>query len=119
MTPNTQTSIGLSNSKPAPVDRAKQLATILLWGRGEASGAFVARELHRVLRALDADDRHGFQLYLATEFQTRQNGPAHGSGASSRRHHGGSRGRARAGRRSASAGAAAAHEHGAPAVPAR
>src|SRR3981189_1370581 len=69
MTPNTQTSIGLSNSKLAPVDRAKQLATILLSGRGEASGAQVARELHRVLRALDADDRHGFQRYLATEFQ--------------------------------------------------
>src|SRR5712672_3119767 len=69
MTPNTQTSIGLSNSKLAPVDRAKQLATILLSERGEASGAQVARELHHVLRALDADDRHGFQRYLATEFR--------------------------------------------------
>ena len=69
MTPNTQTSIGLSNSKLAPVDRAKQLATILLSERGEASGAQVARELHHVLRALDADDRHSFQRYLATEFQ--------------------------------------------------
>src|SRR6202162_234915 len=69
MTPNTQTSNGLSNSKPAPVDRAKQLATALLSERGEASGAQVARELHHVLRALDADDRHSFQRYLATEFQ--------------------------------------------------
>ena len=69
MTPNTQTSIGLSNSKLAPVDRAKQLATILLWGRGEASGAFVARELHQMLRLLDVSDRHSFQRYLATEFQ--------------------------------------------------
>jgi malonyl-CoA decarboxylase len=69
MTSNTQTSSGLSNAKLAPVDRAKQLAAILLSERGEASGAQVARELHHVLRALDADDRHGFQRYLATEFQ--------------------------------------------------
>ena len=69
MTPNTQPLSGLSNSKPAPVDRAKQLATILVSERGEASGTQVARELHRVLRTLDADDRHSFQRYLATEFQ--------------------------------------------------
>src|ERR1700748_2758423 len=69
MAPNTQTSSGLSSSKPAPVDRAKQLAATLLSERGEASGAQVARELHHVLRALDADDRHSFQRYLATEFQ--------------------------------------------------
>src|ERR1700738_5670536 len=69
MTPNTQTSSGLSNSKPAPVDRVKQLAAKLLSERGEASGAQVARELHHVLRALDARDRHRFQRYLATEFQ--------------------------------------------------
>ena len=69
MTPNTQTSSRLSNSKPAPVDRVKQLAAILLSERGEASGAQVARELHHVLRALDANDRHNFQRYLATEFQ--------------------------------------------------
>jgi len=69
MTPNTQTLSGLSNSKPAPVDCAKQLAAILLSERGEASGAQVARELHHVLRALDPDDRHSFQRYLATEFQ--------------------------------------------------
>jgi len=29
----------------------------------------VARQLHEVLGALDASDRHGFQCYLATEFQ--------------------------------------------------
>src|SRR6478672_4718428 len=69
MTPNTQTSNGLSNAMPAPVDRVKQLAATLLSERGEASGAQVARELHRVLRALDADDRHSFQRQLATEFQ--------------------------------------------------
>jgi malonyl-CoA decarboxylase len=69
MIPNTQTSSGLSNSKRVPVDHAKQLATALLSERGEASGAQVARELHHVLHALNADDRHSFQRYLATEFQ--------------------------------------------------
>ena len=69
MAPNTQTSSSLSNAKPAPVDRAKRLAAALLSERGEASGAQIARELHHVLRALDADDRHSFQRYLATEFQ--------------------------------------------------
>ena len=68
MTAHTQTLRDLSNSSPAPVDRAKQLAATLLSQRGEASGAQVARELHDVLRALDADDRHSFQRYLATEF---------------------------------------------------
>jgi malonyl-CoA decarboxylase len=69
MTPNTQTSSGLSSSNPAPVDRVKQLAATLLSQRGEASGAQLARELHDSLRALDADDRHSFQRHLATEFQ--------------------------------------------------
>src|SRR4030088_1463882 len=68
MTPNTQTSSGPSNWKLTPVDRAKQLAPAVLSERGEASGAQVAPELHHVLRALDASDRHGFQRYLATEF---------------------------------------------------
>src|SRR5258706_13660613 len=69
MTSNTQTSSGLSNSKPAPVDCAKKLAATLVSERGEASGAQVARELHHVLRALDADDRHSFQRHLATALQ--------------------------------------------------
>jgi malonyl-CoA decarboxylase len=69
MTPNAQTSSGPSSSKLAPVDRAKQLAATLLSERSEASGALIARQLHEVLRALDASDRHGFQRYLATEFQ--------------------------------------------------
>src|ERR1700730_5257551 len=69
MTPKAQTSNSLSNSKPAPVDRVKQLAATLLSERGEASGAQVSRELQHVLRALDADDRRSFQCYLATEFQ--------------------------------------------------
>jgi hypothetical protein len=54
MTPNAQSLSGLSNATPAPVDRAKQLAAILLSERGEASGAQVARELHQMLRLLDA-----------------------------------------------------------------
>src|SRR5258705_2399992 len=66
MTPNTQTTL---HSNPAPFDRAKELAATLLSERGEASGAQVARELHHVVRGLDADDRHSFQRYLATEFQ--------------------------------------------------
>ena len=67
MTPNTQS--GPSSSNPAPVDHVKQLAATLLSQRGEASGAQLARELHDLLRALDADDRHSFQRHLATEFQ--------------------------------------------------
>jgi malonyl-CoA decarboxylase len=66
MTPNTQSS---PNSNPAPLVRAKQLAATLLSERGEASGAFVARELHQMLRLLDASDRHRFRRYLASEFQ--------------------------------------------------
>ena len=63
------TSSVLSNTKPIPLDRAKQLAATLLSERSEASGALLARQLHGVLRALDTSDRHGFQRYLATEFQ--------------------------------------------------
>src|SRR3984885_15423376 len=63
------TSHGLSDAKSASLERAKQLAATLLSERSEASGALVARQLHEVLRALDASDRHGFQRYLATEFQ--------------------------------------------------
>jgi malonyl-CoA decarboxylase len=69
MTTNTQTFGRRSNSKPAPADRAKALAATLLSERGEASGAQVARELHDVLHALDADGRHSFRRYLAAEFQ--------------------------------------------------
>jgi malonyl-CoA decarboxylase len=57
------------NALANPLDHAKQLAATLLSERGEASGALVARELHSVLRALDARGRHGFQRYLATGFQ--------------------------------------------------
>src|SRR5882672_4484751 len=69
MIPISLTSDALSNPKLTPLDRAKQLAATLLSERSEASGALLARQLHEVLRALDAGDRHGFQRYLATEFQ--------------------------------------------------
>ena len=69
MTPTTQRPNGSTNATTSPLDRAKGLASTLLSERGEASGALLARELHRVLGALDAGDRHGFQRYLATEFQ--------------------------------------------------
>ncbi|HWX83580.1 MAG TPA: malonyl-CoA decarboxylase [Xanthobacteraceae bacterium] len=69
MTLVSLTSSDLSNTQLAPLDRAKQLAATLLSERSEASGALVARQLHEVLGALDTADRHGFQRYLATEFQ--------------------------------------------------
>ena len=69
MNPITQTPGKQRNAQPASLDHARQLAAKLLSERGEASGALVSRELHDVLRALDADDRHGFQRYLAAAFQ--------------------------------------------------
>jgi malonyl-CoA decarboxylase len=69
MTPVSRTFSDLSSMKPPLLDRAKQLAATLLSERGQASGALVARQLHDLLGALDASDRHGFQRYLATEFQ--------------------------------------------------
>ncbi len=51
-----------------PLEQAQRLATALLSERGEASGAVVARELHDVLRGLHADERLGFQRFLATGF---------------------------------------------------
>jgi malonyl-CoA decarboxylase len=69
MTPVSQIPGDLSNVRPALLGRAKQLAATLLSERGEASGALVARQLHEVLHALAPDDRHGFQRYLATDFQ--------------------------------------------------
>jgi hypothetical protein len=69
MTPVSLTSSDLSSTKPAPLDRAKQLAAALLSERGEASGALVARQLQGAVGALDASGRHRFELYLAAEFQ--------------------------------------------------
>jgi malonyl-CoA decarboxylase len=73
MNPITQTSGQQRNTQPASLDHAKQLAAKLLSERGEASGALVSRELNDVLRALDGNDRHGFQRYLATTFQPDRN----------------------------------------------
>ena len=69
----TQTSGHQRNTQPASLDHAKQLAAKLLSERGEASGALVSRELNDVLRALDGNDQHGFQRYLATSFQPDSN----------------------------------------------
>jgi malonyl-CoA decarboxylase len=69
MRPVSLTPSDLSDTKLAPLDRAKELAATLLSERGEASGALVARQLHEALGALDASDRHGFQRYIATKFQ--------------------------------------------------
>jgi malonyl-CoA decarboxylase len=69
MTPIGLTPNGLFDAEPASLARAKQLAATLLSERGEASGALVARQLHEALGALDAGDRHGFQHYVATQFQ--------------------------------------------------
>jgi malonyl-CoA decarboxylase len=69
MIPTTQTTRLLRGSDFQPLDQAKQLASALLSERGEASGAFMARELHEVLRGLDTADRLGFQRYLATGFR--------------------------------------------------
>ena len=51
-----------------PLERARLLAASLLTGRGEASGAAVARELLAALRDLDTGDRASFRHYLATNF---------------------------------------------------
>ncbi len=51
-----------------PLQRAQLLAQALLSGRGEASGAAVARELHAVLHDLNGADRLEFYRFLATEF---------------------------------------------------
>jgi malonyl-CoA decarboxylase len=72
VTPSTQILSGLPNSKPRAVEYVERLAATLLSERGEASGAQVARELRQALLALDAEGRHSFQRYLATEFQPDQ-----------------------------------------------
>jgi malonyl-CoA decarboxylase len=69
MTPITQTTPPQGNAQPGSLDYAKQLAAKLVSERGEASSALVSRELHDALRTLEANDRHGFQRYLAANFQ--------------------------------------------------
>jgi malonyl-CoA decarboxylase len=51
-----------------PLDRARRLAEALLSGRGEASGAAVARELHAALRDLDPEGRAALYRSLAEGF---------------------------------------------------
>jgi malonyl-CoA decarboxylase len=50
-------------------DRARLLADALISGRGEASGAAVARELHAVLSSLEPHQRLGFYKYLGENFE--------------------------------------------------
>jgi len=52
-----------------PADRARLLADALSSGRGEASGAAIARELHTVLSALEPAQRLGFYKYLGDNFE--------------------------------------------------
>jgi malonyl-CoA decarboxylase len=52
-----------------PGDRAKLLADALISGRGEASGAAVARELHTVLGGLAPTQRLEFYRYVAENFE--------------------------------------------------
>ena len=51
-----------------PEEQAKQLADALLSGRGEASGAALARDLIGLLTSLPKDGRLSFCRYLATGF---------------------------------------------------
>ena len=53
---------------PPAAERARRLAAALLSERGEASGAVIARELHAVLRDLDAAERLDFERFLAAGF---------------------------------------------------
>ena len=50
------------------LERARQLAALLLSERGEASGAAVARELHEDVRGLSAEDRAVFLGFVAEGF---------------------------------------------------
>jgi len=51
-----------------PGERARLLAQALISSRGEASGAAIARDLHDTIRTLEAPERLGFYLHLATHF---------------------------------------------------
>jgi malonyl-CoA decarboxylase len=69
MIPTTQTTSVPRSSGLRLLDQAKQLASALLSERGSASGAFMSRELHDMLRGFDATDRLEFHRYLATGFR--------------------------------------------------
>jgi malonyl-CoA decarboxylase len=57
----------------SPLEQVCNLARDLLSGRGEASGAAIARELLVRYRALGAEDRLGFQRFLAEGFSPEAN----------------------------------------------
>jgi malonyl-CoA decarboxylase len=52
-----------------PAERAKMLAKALISGRGEASGAALARELQAVVSGMPAADRLAFYRFVATHFE--------------------------------------------------
>ena len=52
-----------------PAERAKMLAKALISGRGEASGAALARELQAVVSGMQAPDRLAFYRFVATHFE--------------------------------------------------
>ena len=56
------------NGSLPPLERARQLADALLSGRGEASGAALARELVIAVKALSLDDRRAFCRDIATAY---------------------------------------------------
>jgi len=60
--------VSLPSNTINPAERAKLLADALISGRGEASGAAIARELHAVLANLDPDGRLAFYRHLALNF---------------------------------------------------
>ncbi len=60
--------ISLPSASINPAERAVMLAEALISGRGEASGAAIARELHSVLASLDAPERLEFYQYIAGHF---------------------------------------------------
>jgi len=53
----------------SPIERAKMLANALISGRGEASGAAVARELHAVIAGLERAERLAFYRFVAENFE--------------------------------------------------
>ena len=58
-----------------PGERARRLAAALLSGRGEASGAALARELVVALKALPPAGRLAFCQYVAAGFHFAADGP--------------------------------------------
>lgn len=60
--------VALPPTSISPPERAKLLADALISGRGEASGAAVARELHAVLSHLEPAERLDFYKYVGQHF---------------------------------------------------